>query len=286
MQGSGAAAAQGVAHGLNDRVEAALALRANGQFAEALELLSLPGEYAQDVYTLRGDLQLELGRVHEALGSYSTVIALDRRNIYAHQKLAVCLRQLERWEPAVETLRKILDQDSYSDSARIGLGDCLLHMNRPEEALACFEACWSEGAILPCLFGKAVALQLLRRYEESEAAYQRFLDLKPDSEEALCNLIAASMEQFALARVQRYALQLIGKRPESVIALQALVVTAFERREFESAAEYYGRLLDATPEGRLASGGDSGAVQYRLSRRDAERLQHHDPSRWPGTRSH
>src|SRR4029077_14051927 len=164
----------------------------------------------QDVYTLRGDLQLDLGRVHEALGSYSTVIALDRRNMYAHQKLAVCLRQLERWEPAIETLRKILDQDSYSDSARIGLGDCLLHLNKPEEALACFEACWSEGALLPCLFGKAVCLQLLHRYEQSEATYKRFLELKPDSEEALGNLIALSMEQFALARVQRYALQLIG----------------------------------------------------------------------------
>src|SRR6266700_3222140 len=94
---------------IKDRVDAALVMRGRGQFAEALDLLSMPGEYAQDVYTLRGDLQLDLGRTHEALGSYSTVIALDRKNMYAHQKLAVCLRRLERWEPAVETLRKILD---------------------------------------------------------------------------------------------------------------------------------------------------------------------------------
>ena len=281
MQGS--AAATGPA--IKDRVEAALALRNNGRFAEALDLLSMPGEYAQDVYTLRGDLQLELGRVHEALGSYSTVIVLDRRNIYAHQKLAVCFRQLERWEPAIETLRKILAQDSYSDSARIGLGDCLLHLNKPEEALACFEACWSENALQPCLFGKAVALQLLRRFEQSEATYLRFLELKPDSEEALCNLIAVSMEQFALARVQRYALQLIGQDPNSAIALQALVVTAFERREYESAAEYYNRLLDAAPLGTLSHGEDGTAVQYRLSQEDALRLRQRDPSRLTGPRS-
>jgi len=282
MQGSSAPAA----HIIKDRVDAALALRGSGRFAEALDLLNMPGEYAQDVYTLRGDLQLDLGRVHEALGSYSTVIALDRRNMYAHQKLAVCLRHLERWEPAIETLRKILAQDSYSDSARIGLGDCLLHLGKPEEALACFEACWSEGALLPCLFGKAVSLQMLHRYEQSEATYKRFLELKPDSEEALCNLIALSMEQFALARVQRYALQLIGMRPNSAIALQALVVTAFERREMESAAEYYARLQDLAPAPELSRSGDSGTVQYRLSREDAERLKLRQPSRRAEPRSY
>jgi len=94
------------------------------------------------------------------------------------------------------------------------------------------------------------------------------------------------MEQFALARVQRYALQLIGMRPNSAIALQALVVTAFERREFESAAEYYGRLLDMAPAPDLSRGGDSGAVQYRLSREDAERLKLRLPSRRAEPRSY
>ena len=285
MQGSGAAAAHGIAGTIGDRVEAALALRGSGRSAEALALLSIPGDYAQDVYTLRGDLQLELGRPHEALGSYSTVIALDRENMYAHQKLAVCLRQLGRWEPAIEALRKILAQDSYSDSARIGLGDCLLHMNKPEEALACFEACWSGNALQPCLFGKAVALQMLRRYEQSEAVYQRFLELKPDSEEALSNLIALNMERFTLGRVQQCALQLLGLRPHSATALRALVVTAFERREYESAADYYGRLLETTERDPSPSEG-SEPVQYRLSQEDALRLQRRDPSWWAAPRGH
>ena len=69
----------------NDRAEAALRLRAEHRLQEALELLSAPGDYAQDVYTLRGDLQVELGQIHEAVGSYSTVIALDPENLYAHQ---------------------------------------------------------------------------------------------------------------------------------------------------------------------------------------------------------
>jgi len=284
MQGSSGAASG--ASPIRDRVEAALALRGSGRPAEALDLLSIPGEYAQDVYTLRGDLQLELGRPHEALGSYSTVIALDRGNVYAHQKLAVCLRQLGRWEPAIEALRKILAQDSYSDSARIGLGDCLLHINKPEEALACFEACWSGNALQPCLFGKAVALQMLRRFEQSEAVYLRFLELKPNSEEALGNLIALNMEQSAWARVQRYALQLLGLRPKSAIALRALLAAAVERREFESAADYYDRLLDTAREGENWRGGRNEAVHYRLSHEDAVHLQRRDQTRLAEPRSY
>ncbi len=134
------------ARAISDRVEAARALHASGRTQEALELLSGPGDFSQDVYTLRGDLQLQLGQLHEALGSYSTVIAFERHNVYALRHLAVCLCRLERWELAAETFRKLLAHDTYSDPAHIGLGDSLLHLKKPEEALACFEACWSESA--------------------------------------------------------------------------------------------------------------------------------------------
>ena len=151
---------------------------AEHRLQEALELLSAPGDYAQDVYTLRGDLQVELGQIHEAVGSYSTVIALDPENLYAHRNLAACLHRLSRWEAGADAFRKILDRDTYSDAARLGLSDCLLHLNQPEDALTCFEACWSESAFQPALFGKATALQLLRRFDEAEAMYLRFLELQ------------------------------------------------------------------------------------------------------------
>src|SRR5438128_4346488 len=91
------------AHGGSDRVEEARALHAGGRTREALDLLSEPADFSQDVYTLRGDLQFELGQLHEALGSYSTVIAFERHNMYAHHHLALCLSRLERWDVAAET---------------------------------------------------------------------------------------------------------------------------------------------------------------------------------------
>jgi len=254
------------------RVQAALRLRAENRLTEALNLLSPPGDYAQDVYTLRGDLQRDLGQLYEAVGSYSTVIALDPQNIYAHQNLAGCLRKLGRWSAAADTLRKLLGGDSYSDAARIALGECLLQLNKSEEALACFEACWSEAALAPALLGKAVALQLLRRFEESESLYLRFLELHPHAEEALRNLIALSMEMFDLARAERYANQLLQRDSQSVAALQALTVVEFERHSYESAAAYYERLLEIIPEEKLMHGGNDDVFEYRLSGKSRDLL--------------
>ena len=273
--------AAGAADHPEGRTKAALRLRAENRLAEALELLSAPGDYAQDVYTLRGDLQRELYQFHEALGSYSTVIALDPENMYARQNLADCFRKLGRWGAAADAFRKILERDSYSDAARIGLGECHLQNNKPEEALACFEACWSEAALLPALFGKAVALQILRRFDESETMYLRLLDAQPDSQEALSNLIAISMEVFDLARVERYADQLVKYHPASVVALQALTIVAFERRSYATAAESYRRLVAAIPEEKLFSGGSNDIFEYRLSRRNVDLLHQarQDPAR-------
>jgi tetratricopeptide (TPR) repeat protein len=256
-----------------DLVEEARALHAGGRSREALDLLCGPGDFSLDVYTLRGDLQLQLGQIHEALGSYSAVVAIERNNMYALHRLAVCFCLLERWELAVETFRKLLAHDTYSDQAHIGLGECLLHLKRPEEALPCFEACWSEAARRVALFGKAVALQLLRRFDEAEALYERILELDPNSEEALGNLIAMSMEVFDLSRVHRYAVRLAGVSPRSVLALQALTLVAFERRDYETAADHFADLMKVAPEESFSRGGEAeDEIVYRLSEKDVARL--------------
>ncbi len=59
---------------IRSQVESALALREAGQLDEALEALATPGEYSPDFYTVRGEIQLALGRCQEAAGSYYTVL--------------------------------------------------------------------------------------------------------------------------------------------------------------------------------------------------------------------
>ena len=55
---------------------------------------------------------------------------------------------------------------------------------------------WSEAARKPAMFGKAVALQILRRFDEAEAAYERLLAQDSRAEEALTNLLAMGLEVF------------------------------------------------------------------------------------------
>jgi tetratricopeptide (TPR) repeat protein len=279
---SQAAAARIPKDDLELRVQSALRLRSENRLAEALQLLSAPGAYSQDADTLRGDLQRDLGLFHDAVGSYSRVTALDPKNGYAQQSLAACLRKLGRWSAAADVFREILEIDSYSDAARIALGECLLQLNQFEEALACFEACWSGAARAPALFGKAVALQMLRQFDAAEALYLRLLETRPDAAEALGNLLALSMEVFDLTRVERYAKQLLKYNPRSTAALQALTIVTFERGSYESAAEYYGRLLEMIPEEKLMIAGNENIFEYRFSRKSRELLRqarHHPPQR-------
>jgi superkiller protein 3 len=228
-------------------LQSALALRAAGRYQEALDALS-SAEYSADSYTLRGEIQLAMGRFQEAAGSYFTVVASEPDNMFAQFNLAVCLQQLGRWAEAVLAFQKVLEFDAHRDEARLGLGACLLHLKRAEEALASFDACWSDAAKIRALFGKAVALQLLRHYDQAEAAYQRLLrsDAKPD--EILGNLLALSAEVQDWDSVQHYATRLLEVCPQSLAAIQGLAAVALERHQYEEAVQYCGRIVDQVPE--------------------------------------
>ncbi|HUJ24168.1 MAG TPA: tetratricopeptide repeat protein [Bryobacteraceae bacterium] len=230
------------------QVQAALALRAAGRLEEALDALSTPGEYSSDFYTIRGEIQLALGRFQEAAGSYFTVVASDPENAFAQFNLAVCLQQLQRWDEAAQAFQKALHADAHRDDARLGLGACLLHLNRSEEALANFDACWSDAARTRALFGQAVALQLLHHYDEAAAAYRRLLEAGAKSEEVLSNLLALSVETQDWDAVQRCATQLLEVSPNSLQAHQGLAAVALERGEFEAAVQHCGRIVEYTPE--------------------------------------
>ncbi len=271
FSGRSAAAA---APAVNDPLQAAMTLRAQGRLQEALDVLSTSGEFMPDHYTLRGDLQLEMGQFKEAAGSYFTVTISAPDNIYAQCNLGICLRRLGRWEQAIEAFQAVLNADAHRDPIRLELADCLLHLNRFEDALACFDQCWSDAARRPALFGKAVALQLLRRFEEAEVGYERVLTLDPKAEEVYSNLIAMSMEVFDLERVQRYSLRLLEVNPRSLAGLQGVTLVAIERGEVQNAARDFFRLVESEPESIRTTGEEGdGSIEYRVSRKVIEILQ-------------
>jgi tetratricopeptide (TPR) repeat protein len=258
---------------VDDPIRAALVLRAQGRLKEALDALTIPGEFSADFYILRGDLQLELGQVQEAAESYSTVAAEDPEHIYAQGQLGLCLHRLEQWEGAARAFEAVLDFDPHRDEVRLDLAGCLLRLQRFGAALECFDKCWSEGSRRRALFGKGVALQLLRRFDEAEKHYERLLSIDPGAEEALSNLIAMSMEVFELARVQKYSQRLLEINSRSTPALKGLALAAIERRDYPTAARYFYQIAELEPDITRRPAKPSDAVEYCISRKVLDSLE-------------
>src|SRR5712692_2561233 len=79
----------------------------------------------------------------------------------------------------------------------------------------------------PVLFGKAVALQLQKRFLEAAELYRRVLEKNPGNEEALANSIAVNLELKEYAAAARDAEQLLKLQPESGVAREGLATAAF-----------------------------------------------------------
>jgi tetratricopeptide (TPR) repeat protein len=256
-----------------DPLQTALTLRAQGRPQEALDALSIPGEFGTDAYILRGDLEFELGQIEQAVETYLAVTEEDPDHVYAQGQLGLCLYRLKLWEAAAHAFEVVLQFDPHRDEVRLQLADCFLRLKRFGAALACFDECWSEGSRRRALFGKAVALQLLRRLDEAEKLYERLLTIDPAAEEALSNLIAMCMEVFELARVQKYSQRLLEINSRSTVALKGLALAAIERLDYIAAARYFHRALELEPEIMRAPAEPSEAVEYRISRKIFDSLE-------------
>jgi tetratricopeptide (TPR) repeat protein len=180
-----------------------------------------------------------------AIAHFSAVIA-DPENASAYFNLALWLQSAERWDAAAQAFYRALCLDSRLETARIGLGACLLKLDRIDEALEVFSQ--ADDAPGPALFGKAVALQLLRRFDEAESAYAILLESAPNSEETLANLIAMSAEMRDLENMREYSQKLLSIAPQSAVALQGLATVALERRDNHAAARYCDRIVELAPD--------------------------------------
>ena len=268
------AAATEITSGHNDPLQVAIGLRSQGRFQEALDLLAGLADPPTDAYVLRGDVLVELGRIADAAGSYYSATVSAPGNLYARMHLGSCLRRLERWEEAVQAFELVLRADSHRDPIRLEMGDCLLHLNRPEQALNCFDQCWSDASQRQAMFGKGVALQQLRRFDEAETAYERVLALDGKVDEALANLIAMSLEIFDLDRVLRYSRRLVEINPRSIPGLQGLILVAVERGDMETAARHFSTLAQHAAESiRPSSDSTEDVIEYRLNRKAIDQFK-------------
>jgi len=230
------------------QLEAALKLRSVGRLAEALDILTSPGEYDAYLCTVRAEIEFALGRFQDAALSYFSVTISDADNADAHYNLALCLERCGRWDVASEAFERVLRLDAERADARLGLGACLLRLNRTEEALVNFNQSRLGLERGSALLGKAVALQLLHRFDEAGRAYEALLASDPNSEEVLSNLIAMSIETDDLEQVWDHSLRLLKICPHSTVALQGLATVALDSRDHQAAISYCDRILELAPD--------------------------------------
>jgi superkiller protein 3 len=233
--------------GVQPQIDAALALRSSGNLEEALHALANPNEYSSYLHTVRGEIEFALGRFADAALSYFAVVHSEPDNADAHYNLALCLQRSDRWDASCQAFERTLALDCRRDVARLGLGASLLYLNRLDEALVALQGC-SYALKSAATFGRAVALQLLQRFGEAEAAYETVLAYDPNSEEALSNLIALAIETEDLDGVRDYSQRLLKISPQSPAALQGLATVALELQDHHAAARYCGRIVQLAPD--------------------------------------
>jgi tetratricopeptide (TPR) repeat protein len=231
------------------RIENVMALRSAGQLAEALDVLVGGGrELTSHDSALRGEIEFALGRFQDAALSYFSVVSSEPDNAKAHYNLALCLQKAGRWDTAAEVFQLVLQLDAGYSEARVGLGLCLLHSNRTEEALGHFTQASDGEEGGPPLFGVAVALQLLNRFDESRHVYEQLLAADSNSEEVLSNLITMGIDSNDLQEIRRHSQRLLDEHPRSLPALQGLATVALEESETDEAASYCDRILEVAPD--------------------------------------
>src|SRR5487761_2116358 len=149
-----------------------VSLHLEGKRKEALRELNTAienGEDTPEVLAAKGHIQFELEQFDDAIKTYERLLAAAPKHPTANFNLGICYEKLGRWQDATDAFTRSLEVDPSREEAQLGLGICLLHQEKPEPAIACFD--------------KAVSLQLLWKFDEATALYSKILEKNPQSEE-------------------------------------------------------------------------------------------------------
>jgi tetratricopeptide (TPR) repeat protein len=216
---------------------------------ETLDHRKAVGQLLLDLRSTLGQVQFESGDPAAAEASFRALLEHAPEHPTAAYNLGVCLERLERWEEAAVMFEAQASRPAAPVEARLGAGICRMHLGEPAAALAAFDALLVDRPDHETgLFGRAVALQQLDRYDEAVAAYTKVMAHRPDAPEVHNNMIALGLATDDYALVQEHAARLLSLRRHSRPALEGLLASAITRADWEEASRYAGDLLKAAPD--------------------------------------
>jgi tetratricopeptide (TPR) repeat protein len=235
----------------------AVALHLEGKTEEALARIERAleaGESQPEVHAAAGYLRYENKQFEEAAAAYRKLVEMAPENATGWFNLAATLQALGKWDEAAAMFEKTLAADPNRFEAHLGLGLSRLHQGAARPALEAYERCLrlvphlEPARLEPVLFGKAVALQLLRKVAEAAEVYHKILEQSPRCEEALANSIAVHLELKDFQAAASYAEQLLKIRPDSRAAHEGLAAVAFAAEDYARAAAHCAALVKVVPD--------------------------------------
>lgn len=216
--------------------------------AVALKELIESGERQPEAFLLLGQIHFEAGQYEQAEAVYQSLLQLDASHSTAAFNAAVCQERLSRWGDAAALFRRAADLDAQRRDAWLGLGLCCLHQRCAGDALAAFETYLAnEPDNEPAQFGRAVALQMLRRSEEAAAIYDRFRSVGEPSSELLTNLLALAVARKDASGLEALAVELEQIRPGLRQTVEAQAYSSFVAGRWEEAAARLAQLATGDP---------------------------------------
>jgi tetratricopeptide (TPR) repeat protein len=136
----------------------------------------------------------EQGRVDQAQQAFLAVLALSPQEFDALNMLGVIAMQKRDLPRAIDLLQKAVAADPEAGMAYANLGIALLDSAQTEQALATFDKATALEPSLESWFGRGMAQQALKRWEEAIASFKQALALQPAYVEAHFNSGTAYLE--------------------------------------------------------------------------------------------
>src|SRR5580693_4136921 len=128
------------------------------------------------------------GKVADAARIYSEVLQQQPNHFDALHLLGVIAAQTSKTELAVELITKAVRLNAKVAAAHSNLGIALLHLKRPAEALASYDAAIAlKPDFAEAHYNRGIALRDLKRPGDALASYDTAIALKPDNAEAHYN---------------------------------------------------------------------------------------------------
>ena len=227
-------------------------LRELGRLDEALasytQAITLKPDYAQAHYNM-GNALKKLGRLDEALASYTQAIALKPDFAQAHYNMGNTLKELGRLDEALASYTQAIALKPDYVQAHYNMGNTFKELGRLDEALASYK----HAMALRPDFAEAHSnlgntLKELGRLDEALASHKKAIALNPDFAEAHSNLGNTLKELGRLDEALASYKQAIALKPDYSEAHSNLGITLQELGRLDEALASYTQAIALKPD--------------------------------------